>query len=117
MVGRIDGSGPANRRWFDQTLALQIAEAQRQSLSSCLPIPDLDHFKDVNDAHGPRTGDPVIRTAAERLVSCLGDDSFSGRFGGAEFAVAQRNDGSAADLKACVGRVLAALRAKISQAD
>ncbi|CAM5189826.1 diguanylate cyclase OS=Castellaniella defragrans OX=75697 GN=HNR28_000804 PE=4 SV=1 [Castellaniella defragrans] len=49
---------------------------------------DLDHFKEVNDAHGHASGDTVLVAVAERIRNCLRPSDLFGRLGGEEFAVA-----------------------------
>ena len=68
---------------------------------------DLDHFKRVNDVHGHRVGDDVLRRFAE--VVALGEPTLAGRWGGEEFLVAF--DGvAAADAVERVELVLDAFR-------
>lgn len=48
---------------------------------------DLDHFKNVNDAHGHPVGDDVLREVAWRLEHTVRPYDLVGRFGGEEFLV------------------------------
>ena len=79
-------TGLANRRAYEERLAIETARAGRyeQPLSLCLL--DLDGFKAVNDRRGHPAGDEVLRGVA-RLIdeSRVADDSF--RIGGDEFAI------------------------------
>jgi diguanylate cyclase (GGDEF)-like protein len=48
---------------------------------------DLDHFKLINDQHGHRAGDQVLRDIASCLARCVRPMDTVARFGGEEFAV------------------------------
>jgi diguanylate cyclase len=68
---------------------------------------DLDHFKQVNDAHGHDAGDMVLRKFAEILKSNTRLSDISGRIGGEEFLqVLTHADG------ANVGLVLERIRSR-----
>jgi diguanylate cyclase (GGDEF)-like protein len=79
-------TGLANRRSYQERLAVEIARANRHGhpLSVCLL--DLDGFKEVNDRLGHPAGDEVLRNVARQIdQSRVSDDAF--RIGGDEFAV------------------------------
>jgi diguanylate cyclase len=48
---------------------------------------DIDHFKQVNDAHGHDIGDEVLRIVGEVLVAKVRRDSMVARLGGDEFGL------------------------------
>ncbi len=79
-------TGLANRRAYEERLAVETARATRdqQPLSICLL--DLDGFRGVNERLGHAAGDDVLRDVA-RLVDGFraADDAF--RIGGDEFAI------------------------------
>jgi diguanylate cyclase len=74
----------ANRRGFDQTLERWLAQAHP---SFVLAILDIDHFKQINDAHGHAVGDDVLRYVARCLTESFRSDDLVARVGGDEFAV------------------------------
>jgi diguanylate cyclase (GGDEF)-like protein len=85
--GRHDAlTGLANRRAYQERLAIEIARANRYGGALSLCLLDLDGFKLVNDRFGHPTGDEVLREVA-RLIdeSRVADDAF--RIGGDEFAI------------------------------
>lgn len=59
---------------------------------------DLDGFKQVNDVHGHRFGDGILRSVAERLAEEMADTNFLARLGGDEFVVVVRASTSRPDL-------------------
>ncbi len=48
---------------------------------------DLDHFKEVNDHHGHRYGDEVLKAACRRVRGVVRSTDFVGRVGGDEFCI------------------------------
>ncbi len=48
---------------------------------------DLDHFKQINDMHGHRTGDDILRAFADTVRGLLRPTDLFGRYGGEEFTV------------------------------
>jgi diguanylate cyclase (GGDEF)-like protein len=80
-------TGLANRRMFDEELALEWRRADRVGDSLALVLLDLDDFKRVNDAHGHQAGDAVLRAVGEILGSGVRQVDLAGRYGGEEFAL------------------------------
>ena len=88
-LSHADGlTGLANRRRFDETLALRWAEARRSGVPLALLVIDVDHFKRWNDRCGHGVGDAVLRGLGRRFAEAVqrpGD--LVCRIGGEEFAV------------------------------
>ena len=81
-------TGLANRRSFDQTMAMEWARAERTGKPLSLLFADVDHFKPYNDLHGHQKGDECLRAVA----AAIGENAFrpadlSARYGGEEFAI------------------------------
>jgi diguanylate cyclase (GGDEF)-like protein len=81
-------TGLANRRSFDQTLAMEWSRAQRTKRPLSLLFVDVDHFKAYNDLHGHQKGDECLRAVAFAIgENALRPADLSARYGGEEFAV------------------------------
>ena len=79
-------TGVANRRAFDTRLAAEIAAASQDG-SLCLALADIDHFKKVNDTHGHRVGDEVLKVFATIVSDNIKGQDMVARYGGEEFAI------------------------------
>ena len=80
-------TGLANRRSFDQTLAMEWSRAQRSKKPLSLLFADVDHFKLYNDLHGHQRGDECLRAVASVIgENALRPADLSARYGGEEFA-------------------------------
>lgn len=78
-------TGIANRRTFDERLAIEVARANRYGTPLSLVMIDLDHFKELNDRFGHPVGDEVLKRVAVLVdrEKRLGD--VVARYGGEEF--------------------------------
>jgi two-component system cell cycle response regulator len=65
----------------------QLSRAEREGGDVSVIMADLDHFKNVNDAHGHMAGDAVLRITAQRMLSQVRDYDYIGRYGGEEFLI------------------------------
>ncbi|HXV32100.1 MAG TPA: EAL domain-containing protein [Sinorhizobium sp.] len=80
-------TGLPNRRQFSDHLRSALPAPNGAKLA--LMQIDLDDFKPINDTLGHGAGDTVLKMAAERIRSVLGDREFAYRLAGDEFAVIQ----------------------------
>ena len=76
-----------NRRYFHETLAREVARAQRYSRNLALIVFDLDDFKSVNDRIGHLAGDTVLAEVADRVREVVRSADIPCRVGGDEFGV------------------------------
>jgi diguanylate cyclase (GGDEF)-like protein len=84
----LDGlTGLGNRHSLDERLAAELSVARRRRTPLAVILADLDHFKKINDTHGHRAGDEVLRWTARVLRSSVRHGEFVARFGGEEFVV------------------------------
>lgn len=80
-------TGLPNRRLFNDIVAVEIAQAERNRKKLALLFLDLDRFKDINDTLGHEAGDQLLREVASRLKSLLRRSDSIGRIGGDEFTI------------------------------
>lgn len=76
-------TGLYNRRFFNESLQKLLDYGQ----TGTLLFFDIDHFKQLNDAHGHQAGDKVLVELAQMLTSFFRQDDLIVRWGGEEFAV------------------------------
>jgi len=79
-----DLTGLANRKHFMEKLQKQIDKAKEKI---AILFVDLDKLKIINDTLGHDIGDLMIKTVAQRLQECIGNEGFVARLGGDEFMV------------------------------
>ncbi|MES2299961.1 MAG: diguanylate cyclase [Pseudomonadota bacterium] len=84
----MDGlTGVANRRFFDETLAMEWRRAMRSGSHLALVMLDVDFFKRYNDRYGHQAGDECLKLVAGALKANLNRPSdLLARYGGEEFA-------------------------------
>lgn len=78
-------TGLPNRRHLDMKLAAYFEEMRRHNVTFGVLFMDVDHFKQINDAHGHHTGDCVLKMISSKLKSNMRAYDFAGRWGGEEF--------------------------------
>lgn len=76
-------TGLYNRRFFNESLQSKLKLGETGSLLFF----DIDHFKQLNDAHGHPAGDQVLVELAKMLTGFFRQDDLIVRWGGEEFAV------------------------------
>jgi diguanylate cyclase (GGDEF)-like protein len=76
-----------NRGAILELFAAELARGQRSGEPVSVAMVDIDHFKAINDTHGHRFGDCVLRELAGSMRSALRPYDEVGRYGGEEFLV------------------------------
>lgn len=76
-----------NRRFFNETLTVEIQRARRYGSPLSLLLLDLDNFKEVNDRYGHLEGDLALRRTGRLLRESTRQHDMVCRYGGDEFAV------------------------------
>ncbi|WP_293321397.1 bifunctional diguanylate cyclase/phosphodiesterase [Mycobacterium sp.] len=107
-----DLTGLYNRR------ALVAHLAERLAAGSPGPVAvlylDLDRLKPINDYLGHTAGDWFIRVFAQRIRTCVGDQSMIARLGGDEFVVIPDTPMSTATAESFARRLGAMLRERLA---
>ena len=78
-------TGLYNRRYVEEELKNLLHRSERTGEPVSVVFFDLDHFKKVNQKHGHRGGDVMLKLVAEALQSVLRQGEILGRYGGDEF--------------------------------
>jgi diguanylate cyclase (GGDEF)-like protein len=82
-----------NRTSLLDNLSSLISLMKREKMCLGLLYIDIDHFKDINNAHGNAIGDLVIQYCASTMKAKLRASDVVGRIGGEEFVVGLPNVG------------------------
>ncbi|MCB9525260.1 MAG: GGDEF domain-containing protein [Myxococcales bacterium] len=80
-------TGVMARRTFLDFAQLRLSEARLYDLTVSLIYLDVDHFKKINDEHGHKAGDRVLKAVGQALREVAGERLIAGRLGGEEFAL------------------------------
>lgn len=80
-------TGMNNRRAFLELAEQSFQQAIRYERPATLILLDVDRFKGINDQHGHRAGDDVLRALAEVVGGTIRASDVAGRMGGEEFAI------------------------------
>ncbi|MDP2903513.1 MAG: EAL domain-containing protein [Methylovulum sp.] len=87
-----DLTGLANRTMFFDRLNQFISESKHRQLHAVVFCINLDRFKAVNDSLGHGAGNQLLKEAAVRLRSLMGNRDVVARLGGDEFALLISNE-------------------------
>lgn len=80
-------TGLPNRWALQDALKRMLAQSARSDRPLALVMLDLDHFKQLNDAHGHDAGDQALAAVGHALTSVLRGSDLAARSGGEEFSV------------------------------
>jgi diguanylate cyclase (GGDEF)-like protein len=105
-------TGLLNRRYLDETMAREIAQAERGARPVSFVLIDLDHFKRLNDTRGHGVGDAVLQAVGELLAASIRAGDLACRYGGEEFLLVLPGTSAQAALQRTdeLRRALAGLR-------
>lgn len=88
LLSKIDDlTGLWNRGYLEEMMKMEFKRARRYGHDISILVVDLDFFKKVNDTYGHLGGDEVLRKVSQRIMECLRETDFVGRYGGEEIVV------------------------------
>ena len=76
-----------NRRCLEETLAQELAKAERKNYPVSLIMMDIDYFKRINDTYGHKAGDQALQALAGFILAHIRRSDIACRFGGDEFVI------------------------------
>jgi len=80
-------TGLYNRRYLYAHLDELLEQVNKDGVELAVLLFDIDHFKQVNDAHGHPAGDAVLKELAARTINSVRSVDLVARYGGEEFVV------------------------------
>lgn len=81
-------TGIANRRGFEEHVAMALLQARRDRMPVVFAVLDVDHFKRYNDRYGHQAGDIALALIARAIDGTLRRPmDMVGRLGGEEFGL------------------------------
>ena len=80
-------TGLYNRHYMTSHLETQLRASHSRGKPLSVMFLDIDHFKQVNDTHGHKAGDEVLKEFADRIAKNVRGIDLAARYGGEEFVV------------------------------
>lgn len=80
-------TGLWNRGYLEEMMEMEFKRVRRYKHDMAILVIDLDYFKKINDTYGHLGGDEVLRDVSQRVLGCLRETDFVGRYGGEEIVV------------------------------
>ncbi len=80
-------TGLYNRQTLEDRLRSDINRAARYGHPLSLLMLDIDYFKSINDIHGHRAGDELLRQFSVMIKASIRKTDYAARYGGEEFVV------------------------------
>jgi diguanylate cyclase (GGDEF)-like protein len=113
----IDGlTGLLMKREFEPRLTEALQAGHEEKRPVALLVTDIDHFKSVNDTHGHRTGDIILRGVASIMRRHVRSCDAAFRYGGEELCVMLPGSG-VREAKATAERLREAVEAAVFTGD
>ncbi len=99
----------ANLRLFEDRVTQALSVSRRSGRQLAMLFVDLDRFKVINDVHGHKAGDELLRAVAVRLLAAVREEDTVARIGGDEFAVLAEGAKNPDDASAVAQRIVSML--------
>lgn len=80
-------TGLFNRRFLDEILEQEFSRVGRNHSCASVAMIDIDHFKQINDIHGHKAGDLVLKQMCEKINEQIRQGDYAFRYGGEEFLI------------------------------
>lgn len=80
-------TGLYNRRFLEETMAIEEQRARRSGIPIGVAMIDIDHFKHFNDTFGHDAGDALLRELGSCLRAQVREGDTACRYGGEEFTL------------------------------
>ncbi len=87
-------TGLYNRRYLEHAVETELQRSMRYNIEFSLMYLDIDDFKAVNDNHGHRVGDSVLKEFASMLKGIIRKEDVAARYGGEEFVILMPQTGT-----------------------
>jgi len=102
-------TGLPNRTMLHNHLQRAVQNSRQKGSLTAVVFVDLDQFKFINDSLGHQVGDELLKTVAQRLVSCVRETDMVARQGGDEFVLVLQNQPDESNITEVLQRILTAV--------
>jgi diguanylate cyclase (GGDEF)-like protein len=106
-------TGLPNRILFDNRLQEVVSQNQNNQLFTVIYL-SLDRLKNINNVLGYEIGNLVLRSAGQKLTSCLSNREILARLGSNKFAIIQTNIKSVDEVVELVEKIINELTKSVS---
>lgn len=95
-----------NRRLLIDRLNQNLMQAKRHKRSMAVILLDIDDFRQINETHGHKFGDKLLKIVATRLTKCVRSVDTISRQGGDEFVIVLAEINKAQDAQIVANAIL-----------